>query len=346
LFYFNSVAFSQSVDLRSYFPSADNTYRFAGGAPYYGSVAARFVFYPMSNVPSLGTVYNAYLAQPNTGQVMIWQKMYPSADSAGAASCTYLYSFIALGAGTNKKVIEAGDWLNNGAKATVPCPNDYYAFGYQKFGATGYASQAPAFSLSNATGLNWSGANGLDGSYSSYQSGYTFSTRSTYMSNVYSGSSPASAAYSSPGLVQFLSSWTPVWARNAQGQWSNNHNKTYANVVRMVFYHGVQNPKNVSGNWAQTAYPDNCSSIGSPMSFYDLHHGPTQVNGQTTPDFYGTYAIEYYMSSQYGILQHTVLFDESGELGNSACNGIYPVASQAGGAFNDAFSRNTFYIDR
>lgn len=125
-------------------------------------------------------------------------------------------------------------------------------------------------------------------------------------------------------LIEVLSSWKPDYGRDANGNWVSGYSvaSTYSNVVHMVFYHGITG----LGSTNCAGYLD----ANNPYHAYFQHY-----------DGYETYAIEQYMDQQHGILQMTVLFDETGWFGGCA-SGPATVANANVGA---ALSSLRSYID-
>jgi hypothetical protein len=326
------------VDLRPYFPAADNTYRKSDG-----TAAARYVFFPSSQTVNSGfwNVYASYLNLQKPGTLMVWAKMYASdPNNPGNLNCTKTYGMLFKGSGADKSVIEVGDWYN---EAPVPnysggtCGSQFGALGYQKYPPIGYTtSPAPTFSLSAATGLNWSGPNGLDDSYGSYQNGYVFRQ---YPSSPapYASGAPPFAEYSTPTLSQVIGNWSPEYGRSPAGAWVQNPGKTYTDVIRMVLYHGTgRSGSSVSACAVQT-------SPGHPYHNFYWHHPPASVNGANVANFFGSYAIELYLNPQYGVLQETLLYDES----NCATVAYpYPALAANGTPLTNALRAWRWYIDR
>ena len=326
------------VDLRAYFPASDNVYRKQDG-----TAAARYVFFPSSQTVNSGfwNVYTSYLNLQKPGSLMVWQKMYASdANNPGNLNCTKTYGMLFMGAGADKSVVEVGDWYN---EAPVPNPNggtcgsQFGTLGYQKYPAAGYtATPTPVFSASAATGLNWSGPNGLDDSYGSYQNGYVFRQ---YPSSPapYASGAPPFAEYSTPALTQIVGTWSPEYGRNAAGAWVVNPGKTYTGVIRMVLYHGTgRSGSAVPACSVQT-------SPGHPYHNAYWHHPSAQVNGASVANFFGSYAMEFYLSPQYGVLQETLLYDES----NCATTAYpYPALVANGTPLTNSLRVWRWYIDR
>jgi hypothetical protein len=184
------------------------------------------------------------------------------------------------------------------------------------------------------TGLNWSGPNGLDDSYGSYQHGYVFRQYPDYFAPYASGAPPY-GEYSTPVLSQIVGNWSPEYGRNAAGAWVRNPGKTYSDVIRIVLYHGT-------GRLGDSVPACTVSTApGHPYHNVYWHHTLAAVNGVATANFYGTYAIELYLNPQYGVLQETLLYDESNCAGNT-----YPALAASGPALDTALRLWRWYIDR
>jgi hypothetical protein len=302
------------VDLRSYFPAATNTYRTRDE-----TAAARYIFFFPQQVAS-DSFWSLYtllfdLHKANS-RLLIWQKIYASdTNNPEQLNCTTTYGHLVLGGGSDKSVVEVGDWLNNDVvyQAGGVCPNNYGAFGYQN---------AVQFALP-ATGLNWSGVNGLDSSSSSFQLGYVFRQNPPAPTYAYS----TFTEYSSPTLVQFLSSWSPPYGRDPiRGTWVAHPGKLYANVVRLIFYHGTS-------NGTSTAPCPELLDPQNPLSSLYIHKAT-----------YNSYALELYMDQAHGILQETVLYDETGYFGVPACSAGFP-ALTCNEELDSALHRWQTYID-
>jgi hypothetical protein len=318
------------IDLRPYFPAADNVYRLSNGY-----LLARYIFFPSSSTqnPDFWNLYTSLLDLNSAGSLMIWAKGYYTPPPLSTL-CPKTYGVLLVGSGSDKSVREAGDWYNDADPVSGVCQNSWGALGYQQWPVGGYASSpAPSFSLSNTTALNWSGPSGLDDSWGSYQSGYVF-RQAPDSSYPYAAGAPPWAEYSTPALIETLSTWSPEYGRNAMGLWVQNPGRTYTNVVRIVLYHGT----GISGQTASTC-TDN-SAIGNPYAGWYHHHGPVMINGVSTSNFYSTYAMEFYLSTQYGILQETLLYDES-QCGTKA----YPALQAAGTNYTNSLLVNRWYID-
>jgi hypothetical protein len=302
-----------AVDLRSYFPATTNTYRMSDGRAH-----GRYNFFFAQQVPTdpFWSLYTLLFDLRKPGaNLLIWQKIYASdADSPENLNCTATYGHLVLGAGSDKSVVEVGDWLNSDGNvrgAGGVCPNQYGAFGYQKTDTFGLP----------ATGLNWSGVNGLASSFSSSQLGYVFRQNPPSTSYVL-----GSTEYSSPTLVQFLSSWQAPYGRKPNNGTWGAPGKVYTNVVRMILYHGV-----LGGTNPCPLHQDN------PLSGLYIHRAG-----------YNSYAVELYMDQLHGVLQQTLLYDETGYWFPPyvACDTRFPALAPIGNSLDLALGLWRAYIDR
>ncbi len=296
------------VDLRPYFPVASNTYLLSNE-----TLQIQYNFFLADS--NFANLYNTYFNLYKTGgRQLVWQKVIATKNST-SPNCTVTYGQLHIGGGSDQSVVEVGDWINGSATLNPDgsCPNQFHAFGYQN---------TQSFSLP-ATGLNWSGSSGLNASIGgAYQQGYIFANHNQDPSNQYVWSTQLE--FSDPVLVERIDNWSPDYGRNARGQWQYRPGTNYSNVVRMIFYHGTSN-----GGGAPPCPVDSTN----PWSKYYRH-----LNG------FGTYAIEQYMDQYHGILQVTVLYDETGFFGQ-ACS-IGPVTAQGGtAAGNAALTAARSYID-
>jgi hypothetical protein len=304
---------SGTYDLRPYFPVANNVYRHDFGRAHH-----RYTFFWAT--PDFQNIYNYYFSlAPRQGQVLIWQKVYASdSNNWENLNCTHTYGHLFIGSGSDRGVVEVGDWMNHDndipAIAGGVCPNDYSILGYR-----------PGNTFSpggGSTGLNWSGSDGLTpNAMNSDQTGHVFRA---FASSGWAYTDSTYLEYSSPKLLQILPTWSPDYGRDANGAWVQRPPKTYTNVIRMVLYHGPTLP-----NQAQ---PSGCSTDpANPLSSLYYSRPP-----------FATYALELYLDRQNGILQETLLYDLSKAPGSCAS---FPATSSPAN-LNAALSGYRWYIDK
>ena len=147
------------------------------------------------------------------------------------------------------------------------------------------------------TGLLWSGPGGLSDAA-------TIAEVDVWRQNTpgaayaFSGSK----AYSKTGVVEHLETYTPPYGRDEYGVWREGGSKTYSDVLRVVMYHGT---KQLNGTTIRC--------IG-PIAAHGVYY-------QSYKD-YNSYAIEIYLASGVGIIQHNTPFIEDGTFWSIPhCNG-------------------------
>lgn len=255
-----------AVDLQQYFPD----YKVITLNKAAGTAATR---YTMQKSPTpLDTFYNNFLSQNKPGLPYMWRKEY----WRDGAWCTATYAILFMG--EDGSVTETGDWFaNSGCTPNV-------AFGYKT--AAGVKA-----------GLLWSGAGGLsDVSVIAEVDVWRQNTPGAAYTN------SGNKAYSKTGLIEYLTEYTVPYGRDEYGVWREGGGKTYADVVRIVMYHGTKSPTSTSIRCV----------------------GPISANGAYYQSYkdYNSYAIEIYLAKGLGIIQHNTPFIEDGTFwGMSNCNG-------------------------
>lgn len=284
---FEYSAPDSGIDLRKYFPSqyTRNLSRKSDGSLY-----SDYRMYRAA--PSLGSsflqLFSMFFDQGKSGQLRIWEKRYFPDNEL----CVKTYAQLFFG--DDMSVTEVGDWY-----ADVPKCTPDVAFGY---GGPGGEN----------SGLAWSSSGGL-----STQQSQNPSARSTLRTNLsirrqaspgamYTDYGPSGyKAWSETRVLETLASFTPEYGRSNAGVWGTGFGKSYKNVVRIVFYHGTQTP----GQSGISCVP---KSNGSLAALY--RHQPG----------YNTYASEYYLAPDIGIIQETFLYVEDASYwgGIANCSGV------------------------
>lgn len=285
-----SFAYSASdagIDLGRYFPKqyTRNLARKADGSLYSDY---RFYTATASFGASFLQLYSMFFDQGKIGQLRIWEKRYFPDNEL----CVKTYAQLFFG--DDLSVTEVGDWY-----ADVPKCNPDIAFGY---GSPGGGNG----------GLAWSGPGGLSSPASQNLAG-----RSTLKTNlsIRRQASPGAAyldyggsgykAWNETVVVETLATFSPAYGRSSAGVWGAGLGKIYNNVVRLVFYHGTQSPgKNDIV----------CQSQASGAVAQLYRHQPGYVS----------YASEYYLAPEIGIIQETFLYVEDASYwgGISNCSGV------------------------
>jgi hypothetical protein len=102
-------------------------------------------------------------------------------------------------------------------------------------------------------------------------------------------------------LIETLSSFTPAYGRDAAGAWGAGKGKTYANVIRVIMFHGTRKPLD-KGYKDVDCTPKVKQIAGYPSEYFYLHFPG-----------YNSYTSEYYLAREEGLLQETLLYVENGE---------------------------------
>jgi hypothetical protein len=260
----------REVDLRSYFPAGSST---RSHRRYDSSYYARYTTFPAS--PDFQRLYDLYFTPtPATpGNLFVWQKAYYSATSQPPAEpCVATYAHLFFGA--DKSITEAGDYLSS-----APCTPSI-VFGYQK--------------ASVAAGLLWSGAGGLVVGAPARAIDIEVAQRATG-ADPYQVQ-PGYRAYSHVELLEVLPTFSPRYGNAGGGAWRKGGAKTYTNVARIVFHHGVRVPN-------QTIFK-RCAPPASVDEYTRLYRSEPQ---------YDSYASEYYLAPGVGIVQEGFVYNEHNE---------------------------------
>ncbi|MEI8258089.1 MAG: hypothetical protein WCJ30_20625 [Deltaproteobacteria bacterium] len=268
------------LDLRPYFASAGTTqrYRTADGRLY-----ATYVFQPATS--DFDLLYTSLMDQGTPGHLITWQKIYDSPH----AGCTATYAQLWMG--DNRSVTEVGDWF-----ATDGCTPSI-AFGYH------------TLDRSRPSGLTWSPTGGVN-----------YTTSAPVEVSVFHQATPGAAyapggaeAYSDVVLLEHFDAWTAPVGRSAAGAWVAGEGRTYADVVRVLFYHGVRDAEIIAGARA----PTRCTTAS-----YD----PSSPNGRLYHSYsnYESYTIELYLARGHGIVREALGFTESSYWGAAnVCRGAF-----------------------
>lgn len=264
----SGTTLGETVDLRDYFPAASATrsYRRSGGSAY-----SRYTFFPAT--ADFNTLYTAFLepTPPHAGSIWVWQKAYYSAmNQPPSAPCVATYALLHLG--DDQQITEAGDYLSASGSCSPSIP-----FGYQKAGT--------------ASGLRWSTPGGFTVGVPAREVEIQIAQRAT-ASDPYAVL-PGYFAYSHVEFVERLASFTPDYGSRGSGVFRSGGGKTYDDVVRIVFHHGVRTPN-------QTEFR-RCTPP-SPADEYTVLY-------RSEPN-YDSYASEYYFARGYGMVQEGFVYNE------------------------------------
>ncbi|MGE4133973.1 MAG: hypothetical protein AB7F86_20215, partial [Bdellovibrionales bacterium] len=233
------------------------------------SLYSDYRFYPAT--VDFDKLYRARFDLLKPGRLLVWEKMYAPNNE----TCIPTYAQLFLG--EDKSVTEVGDWYaNNGCNPDV-------AFGYSD----------PTFTRPD--GLAWSAPGGLKNLAAKEGLGIKrqISSTSDYQDFGWSGYK----AWNHTVLKEFLATYTPAFGRSSAGVWGKSHSKTYHDVIRIIFYHGTQEPGQ---------QPIHCAAQA----------------GYVSKPGYHTYASEFYLAKGIGIIQESLLYTESGSYWNMPnCSG-------------------------
>ena len=273
---FQFTAPNNSIDLREYFPPTTTFIRTARSD---GSTYGRYTFSPDAAVVLPNTtltsqaLYMQYFNLNKPGRVYTWNKSYGLED---AGTPTIAHFFL----GDDLSVTEAGDWF---------APDNVHpsvAFGYATPAGT-----AP-------DGLAWSAPGGLRTPSSSAASPVHAERYAIGVSRQSTAGTPYSAsgatAWNKTLVLETLPAYTPAFGRGADGGWGFGNGKTYFNVVRLAFFHGTH---------------------VAPHTDFTCDAGitnPKYAGLYVNLPGYHSYASEFYLARNQGLIQETLLYIEDG----------------------------------
>lgn len=253
------------IDLREYFP--DNLT--LEMKKQNGVNQARYLL--LKNPAGYESVYQNFQNLGKPGSLYLWRKQYWNGQGWDLVTDGLLFF------GDDMSVTEVGDWMYTPAGGVV--------VGYKKSGAN--------------SGLLWSGAGGLSDQPIINEV------------QVWQQNTPGAAyayhqqdAYGKCGIVEALPEFTPKFGRAESGEWLEGAGTTYADVVRVVMYHGTRRPNQ------PVVRCESSSPIGACGPYYQSFKN------------YNTYAIELWLAKGVGIVQENTPFIEDGSYwGIANCRG-------------------------
>lgn len=283
----------KSIDLQQYFPKQYKEFRYRRADGY---VTGAFRFYEVSGQELEGW----YLAKGNLnnqGRTFVKEQLYnftSSFDIPINQMCRVEYDFWRFG--SDLSIVEAAsysDHTRGGGSATGNCvskPGD--GGGYVKL-----SDQTPS-------GLFYSGPGGLT----------TDGFQQFDLTNSLPGASPVYPVFSYSRLEAFYPSWSPAYGLNDKGEWTKGAGKVFKNVALITFWHGVKDVLDLEGH-------PGCLGVRSDDRGLDPAN-PRAAYYVRIPG-YETYASQFYLAPDVGIIQAEMLYMESKKWANGAydCSG-------------------------